>query len=181
MSFTFDQHWMEEEMAALKKAESFNEAAEIALIILGRMKQSSDVIVQICGPMTTGGLGNLEDNMALFALAVETASANGLTVFNQGVFQDAMVRIYPFQPDKPYPMHLLEEFYRKIFESKHISKLIFLPSWHTSIGTKWEREIAPVLGMETEDYPAKWLGAYCDLARKLRLKRETIKYYGREL
>ena len=57
------EHWTEDEVMALQATTTFDEVAEVAIVILTRMKALGQPIVQICGPMSTGGLGSLQKNM----------------------------------------------------------------------------------------------------------------------
>ncbi len=150
-------HWTEEERAALTGVSSFEEAANVALVILARMHAVGHPIVQICGPMSTGGAGNLELNMARFQKAVDIAIERGLTVFDQIPFQDAIIRLSNFHESEKYNDDILEIFYRRIFEAGYISKALFLPDWHSSKGATWEREFVSRLGLAVDEYPPEWL------------------------
>ncbi len=152
-----NNHWTDEEERRLEAADSFEELAEIALIILNRMAGLGQPIVQICGPMSTGGFGNLDDNMKHFERAVEEAYKRGLTVFNQLPFQSAMKRILNWTPDQPYELKILEVFYRRVFESGHIKRTLFLADWESSFGAVWERKLVAVLAIEIDEYPLEWL------------------------
>ena len=151
-------HLTESEAIALEKAESLVEAAEIAVSVLARMNASGRPIVQICGPLTTGGLGNLEANSARFERAIEIARERGLTVFNQMPFQEAIVRLSKHAYSDEYDMDILEIFYRKIFECGHVATALFLPDWESSRGASWERGVVSSLGIRVEEYPLAWLG-----------------------
>jgi hypothetical protein len=155
----FNRFWTEVEVEALDWANSFEELADIAIIILVRMKLEAPdrEIVQICGPMSTGGLGSLEANMQRFRGAVEVAESKGLFVFNQSPFQDAMFRIGNWRGGMQYCTDILKIFYDKVFRSGLLNKGLFLPDWQGSIGTVWEWEVMPKLGIKVEDYPSEWL------------------------
>ena len=153
--------WVEREEVAMNKAISLHELAEIALRALQFIRQTCDgEIVQICGPMSTGGLGDLKKNMERFNFAVMKAEEMGVLVFNQAHFQDAMIRVIHFEEGRPYCVDLLEVFYRRVFESGFISRTLFLPDWHTSVGAIWEREAAENLGIVVEEYPLHWLSDF---------------------
>ena len=155
-----EEYWTPEEKRRLKEAGKISELADIALVVLDRMSVSSDnrEITQICGPMTTGGLGNLRDNMALFEYAITVAGENGFYVFNQLPFQDGMVRILNWAPgQKVYRQEILEEFYRPIFASGKVQKTLFLPDWQSSHGASWEFELLGKLGIPRDDFPIELL------------------------
>lgn len=153
-----DEYWTEVEREALSKADSYEEAADIAIALLARMREQGKPIVQICGPMSTGGLGNLRENMQRFQRAVDIAIEKGITVFNQVAFQEAIIRLSSYQEgDTEYDMGILERFYRRVFEAGHIDAFLFLPDWESSVGTRWEREVAAKVGIEVKEYPLEWL------------------------
>lgn len=144
-------------LVAMEGATSMHHLAEVAVDVLASMLVFSKPVIQICGPMSTGGFGNFRDNIAHFELAVERAVQKGFCVFNQIPFQDALVRITGWVEGMPYDTDILEVFYRGIFESGHISKVLFLSGWESSRGAVWERELATKLGIEIEEYPMVWL------------------------
>jgi hypothetical protein len=153
-----DEHWTELEIEALKEAHTFEDAANIAICILGRMTSTRSQVIQICGPMSSGGLGSLSKNMERFELAIERAKLHGLVVFNQIPFQEAIIRLSDFQEGaEGYNTSILEVFYRKIFESGHIHKALFLEDWESSIGARWERDVVSRMDISVEEYPSEWL------------------------
>jgi len=146
-----------EEQNLLLSVKSFDALAEIALSSLVRMRGEHLTIVQICGPMSTGGLGNLAANMDRFNRAINVAVSRDVSVFNQIHFQEAMIRICKWEESQPYPMDLLERFYGRIFSAGHIDKGLFLPDWRSSIGARWEWDEFQKLQIPVEDYPEDWL------------------------
>ncbi len=163
----FHKIWVAREREAMNKATSLHDLAEIAIRALQFIHQTCDgEIVQICGPMSTGGLGNLKNNMDRFDFAVMKAEEMGVIVFNQAHFQDAMIRVIRFKEGQPYCVDLLEVFYRRVFESGFISRTLFLPDWSTSVGAIWEREVAQSLGIAVEEYPLHWLKDFVIVNKK---------------
>jgi hypothetical protein len=152
------EYWTEKDHLALDNARSFEELSEIALAILTRMQRPTEQVCTICGPMSTGGLGSLEANMARFSLAVNRAKYNGLLVFEQIPFQNAIVRLSLHKTRRgEYNHDILELFYRRVFESRHIHRTLFLPGWEDSVGAKWERNLVTSLGLIVSEYPVEWL------------------------
>jgi len=151
------EYWRDEERLMLDEVCSYEHAAELAISILTRMRETGKEVVQICGPMSTGGFGTLDQNMARFRVAIKQAQQNGLLVFNQIPFQGVIIRVSDHHRSLTYDMAILEVFYRKIFECGHVSRTLFLPGWESSRGARWEREFASSLGIPTEDYPHRWL------------------------
>lgn len=142
----------------MDKAETFEDLAEIAINIIKEMSKSGLPIVEICGPISTGGLGSLEKNLARFENAIEKAIKNGLQVFNQAPFEVAIKRLSDKYPKTDgYCMSILDIFYRKVFESGYIKIALFLPDWQSSRGATWERKTVSDLGIEIREYPLEWL------------------------
>lgn len=142
----------------LDSAETFEELADIGIKMLEKLSLSGKPIVEICGPISTGGLGSIKDNIKLLEKAIEIANRKGLQVFNQAPFESAMARLskkYPLVDG--YCVAILEIFYRRIFESGLIKKALFLPDWQSSKGATWERNVTKSLGIEVEEYPVEWL------------------------
>ncbi len=153
-----NEHWTEIEIQALAGVSTFEELAEVAVCIVGRMSATGKEVVQICGPMSTGGLGNLKDNMARFRLAIDRAAENGILVFDQIPFQNEIIRLCSFKEGQDkYDWEILEVFYKRIFESGYVHRALFLPGWEDSVGASWERELTTKLGLIVEDYPVEWL------------------------
>jgi len=151
------KHWKEEDFEVLKTATTFAELAEVALSILKRMKDDGCEITELCGPMSTGGLGDMERNFDFFRFAIKRARDNGLTVFDQTPFQEVIQRFSNHLVHGEYNTDILDLFYKKIFESGLISRALFLPLWETSRGSRWEREFIGTLPIQIEEYPTLWL------------------------
>jgi len=156
-------HWHDREIAALKRVASYDEAADIALTVLKRMHALGEPVVEICGPISTGGLGSLEKNAERFRAAIRSAHERGLVVFDQMHFQDVIERLSELHRNGSYDQDVLEVFYRRIFESGYIGKALFLPGWESSRGASWERALLTELGVPIEDYPLAWLAEELEL------------------
>ena len=142
----------------MKKAETFEELAEVAIGTLKKMSKLKKPIVQICGPVSTGGLGSIDKNLDRFNKAIIAAKGNGLQVFDQVPFEKEIKRISQKYPiTNGYCMPILDVFYKKIFESGHIKVALFLPDWKSSSGATWERNLVTRLGIEVREYPQQWL------------------------
>jgi hypothetical protein len=152
-------HWTEEHIAACNVCPTLRELSLIAIDMLKTLsvRAKGQHVNQICGPMTTGGLGSIELNMPVFRQAVNIAHERGLVVFDQLPFQDAMIRITDYFNLDHYPDEIITEFYYPVFESRLITCAPFLPTWATSRGARMERErIEKVGGIEIVDYPVDW-------------------------
>lgn len=153
-------YWTDEDHVFLSGVKTLGEMVPVAVGILERMKIARGTdIIQICGPMSTGGHNCLQTNMRLFKIAQNIAVLNGWHVFDQGPFGETMARLAPnYKNDaEGYCWHILHDFYDKVFATGLIAELSFLPKWETSKGTRWEREVAPLHRLRISDYPAEWL------------------------
>lgn len=144
---------------ALENATTLEEVAQIALCATLEIKAQGHQIVQICGPISTGGRGGLEANLHFFKLATHVAVKNGFVVFDLPFFQDPIIRVthYGKEENGAYLWEILELFFEPIFRSGALSKAFFLPGWQSSIGARWEREKLTELGIPIEEYPSEWL------------------------
>ena len=151
-------HWTKEELSALKEASTFEDLVPIGVNVLLRMREEGEHIVQICGPMTTGGRGSLEANMEFFKKAQAVARRNGMHVFDQTPFEEAMLHLSQGHlARRVYPEPILHVVYRGFFASGLIRELPFLPDWQSSVGATWERQEAVAHGILVTDFPAPWI------------------------
>lgn len=128
---------------------------ELAFEILRPLKQNGGdkPIVQICGPMTTGGVGTVEGNMRIFELAIERAHNSGILVFNQLPFEITIKKLAKKRgPKDGYFTDILDLFYKPVLTSGFIDTTVFLPTWRTSNGANWERELSTSHGLRIGEY-----------------------------
>jgi hypothetical protein len=139
------QYWTEEDLHAVKVAPDFKSLFLVAEKILNKMPQP---IVQVCGPIGTGGLGNVDDNLNAFNEVIKSLQEKGLNVFDQMPFEWPMQGIKFNLAAGVYPESILTDFYLPIFESGLISEFYFMPNWKTSKGANWEHDQAQKLGIK---------------------------------
>ncbi len=132
---TTKQYWTAEDYAAMEATETFGGLRKIAQRVILRMPRP---IVQVCGPISTGGLGVIPDNLMIFQAYIEKLQARGENVFNQMPFERPIGRIKLSKLDHGGEKAILYDFYLPIFQSGLISKLYFMPNWYDSIGASWE-------------------------------------------
>jgi hypothetical protein len=153
-----DCFWTEEEWKSLSRVQTLTHLTAIALSVLRRMKALEKPIVQICGPMTTGGLGNYEANMVRFNKAIAKAQEkSSYLIFNQVLYTEPIIRIDSVRTTRGYWIELIDEFYAPIFRSGHFHGTLWLPDWQSSKGAIREREVAIECGLMMEDYPLERL------------------------
>lgn len=129
------QYWTPKDVQELEKVKTYKEMAAIALRILDRIPGPK---TQICGPITTGGKGSIEENMKEFNKAIFFFYEQGENVFDQIPFQEAMIRLS--QEVNNYDTRILTDFYLPLFESGKVTTFKFLPGWESSKGARWERK-----------------------------------------
>lgn len=139
------QYWTHDDEAALPAARSFTELAVVALRVVARMPKP---IAQVCGPISTGGLGNIAKNFGVFDATIGHLIQQGITVFDQIPFEEHIFRIIENRWGTRQNNQLLEEFYLPIFSSGHVARLYFIHGWDTSTGAVWEHQQAQQRGLE---------------------------------
>mgnify|MGYP001559486581 FL=1 len=97
-------------------------------------------VILFSGPISTGGFGSVADNIECLLSFISESSKKGISVFNQIVYERRLDCILKDHKDYDYP--LLNYFYKPILESGKINGLVFLPLWHSSIGSTWEHNFA---------------------------------------
>lgn len=142
----------------LNTAETFDELADIAVDVLRQMSLSGRPIAEICGPVSTGGLGSIEKNLARIKKAIVIAEKKGLQTFDMPLFEKAIEKLsYKYPKTNGYCLPILDIFYKRLFESGYINKALFLPDWQSSYGARWERNLVKGLNINIEEYPEEWL------------------------
>lgn len=138
-------YWTEDDVRALGGCQTYAEVAPVALRVLARMPQP---VGELCGPITTGGAGSIEENFKRFDSAIERLRAQGVEIFEVGKTQDTLMRIKKTMPETGYDQALLDDFFLPLFESGFIKTVYMLPDWKSSTGATWEHEQAKRLGID---------------------------------
>jgi hypothetical protein len=150
------KHYNQSHHEALEKAREYSELKDIALDIMSSMPKP---IGQVCGPISTGGLGSIDKNMMMFEKTIIKLVSQGNVIFNQLPFEKSMwnIRSNSKKSIEESNQSLLEEFYLPLFKSGHVKRLYFIYGWESSHGSKWERKRAAELGLEIIDLPMDFL------------------------
>lgn len=144
-------YWKDNHYRKLEKASDFKDMLKIAFDILENIPKP---ITQVCGPISTGGKGSIEENLKMFPKAAEWLSKKGHNVFVQAPFENPIQRIKRVYDGYPYA--LLDKFYLPLFKSGMIDNFAFLPGWQSSTGAKWEHDQAQKLGINILYLPEDW-------------------------
>jgi hypothetical protein len=150
---------------------AFSEIVAEAMSELGVMKKP---VIQFCAPISSGGFGSTDENVAVLKHTISGAASLGISVFDQLKYEPAFnVLLNEFEGDYDYP--LLQLFYEPLFKSGKIQGLFFLPLWETSCGSVWEYQLAQSLGIKTEIIETMLLSEienkYSDLANSIFSKK----------
>lgn len=151
-------YWTRARRSSLLRADSFAEVGMIAQSVLHSFpKREHGSIIQVCGPISTGGFNSVKLNFLVFADAVRLLRERGEAVFDQTPLEEGVSRIWERWKSDPknsgYCWPILDEIYLPLFESNLIGRLFFLPGWENSIGTCWERARGLSLKLHIEPYP----------------------------
>lgn len=92
---------------------------------------------QVCGPITSGGVGKIDGNLEIFRRAVESLITQGKNIFDQLPFEPHLFRVRESKYHNG-ELQLLEEFYGPILGSKLVKALYFIRGWESSFGASWE-------------------------------------------
>lgn len=148
------RNWTQEDIAKLEGKTTYTELVKVAMPILSRISRDRTLkVVQVCGPIYTGGIGSLEENLKVFGLVIDHLASEGKIVFDQRPFEGVMQEIKRIRKTVGYAYDLLEEFYGPVFASGYVRTLYFIPGWRKtdvsegSIGTQWEFHRAGRLGL----------------------------------
>lgn len=137
------KYWTDKNYEDLSKARNFSDCLKIAYDVIDSIDGQVGIV---SGPISTGGSGSIEKNLAEFSRYIEILDTRGEKIFNQLVFEDKFQELA--EGCNEYFMPILEDFFLPIFKSSKISKIWFMPGWQTSTGAKWEFEMAEKLGIE---------------------------------
>jgi hypothetical protein len=151
------EHITEEHRKEISEAKNYQQLSIVALKVLKDMPKP---ISQVCGPFSTGGLGDIEKNRERVRKVTEKLLSEGHNIFNWwNDFEKQIGKIRKTSEKKTSHetnQELLDEFYKTLQESGYIETMYFIPGWESSHGASWEREQAKRLGIKivdlTEEY-----------------------------
>lgn len=146
--------WSPKLFDAVAKAQSFGELVPIAMTILEFFEEEVTIV---SGPISTGGFGTREKNIAVFHAVIRQLQSRQRSVFDQTPFETAIFRLAEDwrreHPKARYCMPILNDFYGPVFSSGLIHRVAFIHDWQSSRGARWERRKALKLGLKMEDLP----------------------------
>lgn len=156
-----------EDHEVLARAGSFRAMSIVPIRVLERLSAEGRPVVQLSGPMTTGGLGNPDLNFRLYREAVRHAYDRMVNVHDVTAYKAPLDHLCGQLPmGNPYPWDLLNDFYAPMFQSQYVTHLWLLPGWNTSTGSAFEVVEASMNGVRVENYPVMW---YVDVCAKCNI------------
>jgi hypothetical protein len=105
-------------------------------------------VVQVCGPIATGGLGTLEANLHAFNDQIKRLQSQGLHVFDQMPFEIPMQELKKDLKPGEYATSILDDFYLPLMQNDKVTTFYFMPNWETSTGARWEHDLVTKMGKE---------------------------------
>ena len=150
------RHYKEEHYQIIEKAQTYEELSEAAIDILKIMPKPIGIV---CGPISTGGAGNIKANLELFEKTIHKLADEGKSIFNQMPFEKGISKLRDKFGNLPEEKNqiLLDRFYHALYKSGLINKMYFMNGWESSHGAKWERKVSKELGIEIIDLPEDFL------------------------
>ena len=139
------QYWKEEDFVALENTRSMKDMLSVAENIISRM---SSGLSQVCGPISTGGKGSVEANLAYFNEFILQLQEKGVPTFYQIPFESNIYHLLKNVEYKQTQEHILLDFYLPLFRYGKIKELHFIPGWESSVGATWEYNTVKELGLE---------------------------------
>lgn len=139
------KYWTDNDFKLLESVTSFKEMFNVALIILNRMPSD---LAQVCGPISTGGKGNKEDNLNFLNSEIRRLQDEGVEIFDQMPFEETIHRLFSNENLKQGHGDVLNDFYDPVFLSRKIKTMYFISGWESSKGATWEHNRAKELGLK---------------------------------
>jgi len=142
-----------------KKADSLQAFAKLAMSELAEL--GGDVAL-VCGPISTGGLGDIEQNLGVFNASIASLRRSDPAVFDTLPFEAGIVdqRIAweknPANAGKPFSTALMAAFYGPLFRHPSVTHAYFIPGWEASFGATMQRGMLIALNRRIVDLPPDW-------------------------
>ena len=140
----------------MERADTYKDLSIIAMDILYNMQKP---VLIVCGPISTGGKGNVQANLEVFHKTIQKLTDMDKNIFNQMPFEKHLGRLQAKSEGSKEEKNqaLLDGFYKPLYKSGCIKKFYFIHGWESSQGARWERDMAKELGIEVEDLPESFL------------------------
>jgi hypothetical protein len=131
-------YWNESDLIALDSCLSFDEIGKIAFSIQIKMPEG---LGQVCGPISTGGEGNIKDNMKIFSDTINVLINENILLFDQRPLEASINRIRKNLGENYSYIDLLNSIYAPLFNSRKVVRAYFIHGWESSKGSVWEHDV----------------------------------------
>ena len=148
-----------------EQADTYSELVGLAKAELNKFPEGCR-IEMVCGPISTGGYGNVVDNLRVFNATVNGQLRRGQPVFNQIPYEGQLSFFYQrWLKEDParasqYCMAILNQFYLPLFATRMIKVARFIPRWQSSFGSRWEWKMLFEYGAEIHYLTEKEIGQF---------------------
>jgi hypothetical protein len=156
MQYTTGPAWLQEGGYI---ADTFESLAEIGLAQLRILGPNSEIV---CGPISTGGLGDAVKNFQVFNATISALTRLGYKIFNQAPYESGLGKLrqkWEQAGNTGYCTPILTEFYLKLFETGLITVGHFIPGWESSFGATWEHDEMQRLGVKINYLTPEWIAS----------------------
>lgn len=141
---TTKRYWKDFNNDNLYRATTIKEVFSVALDVLSRMPEKMG---QVCGPVTSGGIGSVEGNLENLNNQIRKLQEKGVVMFDQMPFEETFHRIIKDESLNQKYENILTDFYEPLFSLNRINTLYFVEGWKSSRGANWEHDKAKELSL----------------------------------
>ena len=139
---------------------TFQNLADIARTQLQAFGGKAEIV---CGPISTGGYGNVVANLLMFNHAIEVLQAHGRRVWSQVPFEAGLAELHnkwmEEHPTATYCYPIMTDFYWPILTPDLVCRAWFIDGergWETSTGAKMEWQRLGELGIDRRLFKEEW-------------------------
>ncbi len=147
--------WKNEDYKSIYRAKNFNDVLQIGLKVAKQFSCGLP-LAQVCGPISTGGLGNVSDNLWHFHRTIQKLKKEKILVFDQMPVEPIFEAFHKERIEKGetgYTTDILGKFYLPLFQSGLIKRFYFIYDWESSLGAQWEHEQAKRFDIQVHYLP----------------------------
>ena len=147
--------------ARLAATKSFQ---DVGIILLYEAMKFLDGAEIVCGPISTGGFGNLKQNLAAFEGTILDLQAQGRPILNQMPYEDKIFELksawLEVNPTSDYCWPTLWKIYFPTFAARLIKVAHFLPGSESSVGARWEKKWLAHFGAQINELPQSYASKF---------------------
>ena len=144
------------------KAVQASSLSALAMIALEELTKVGDNCALVCGPVSSGGMGNVADNLAVFNATIASLRRADPQVFDTLPFEAGIIGLRndfeadPANAGRSFLMPLMSEFYQPLCAHPALTHAYFIPGWEASFGSTLQRGMLIALKRRIVDLPADW-------------------------